>query len=284
MRDVIVDAHTHAFPPRFVERRAELLEQDPTFAELYRNPRAKLATAEHVLAHVDRARVDVTVIAGFGWRDPALCREHNEYLLRAAAESGGRLAAFCTLPLADAESARLEVVRCARGGARGFGELRPESQGTSLSDDSVAALLAWAAEAYDLPLLVHASEPVGHRYAGKQGQSLGPLYDFVEEHAEVRVIAAHWGGGLPLYALMPEVKVALEHVWVDTAATPLLYDTGIFRVVADLVGAGHILFGSDFPLLSAEGQIATILQAPLTEEERDAILGGNAARLLGLRG
>ena len=38
------------------------------------------------------------------------------------------------------------------------------------------------------------------------------------------IIAAHWGGGLPFYALMPEVRDALQNVWFDTAAGHLLYD------------------------------------------------------------
>jgi predicted TIM-barrel fold metal-dependent hydrolase len=279
---VIVDAHTHAFPPAMRDRRSSLVEQDPTFGELYASGRARLATAEETLASMDEAGVDASVIAGFAWQDPQLCREHNDYLLRSAFESGGRLLAFCTVPLGDLHGAKLEITRCARGGARGLGELRPESQGVSLGDPAVAALLGWAADAYNLPLLVHASEPVGHRYAGKEGQSLGSLYDFVEEHDHVRVIAAHWGGGLPFYALMPEVKVALENVWVDTAATPLLYTPDIYRVVAAGWGAEHILFGSDFPLLRQSSQISAVKSAPLSAAECRGVLGENAVRMLGL--
>jgi predicted TIM-barrel fold metal-dependent hydrolase len=279
---VILDAHTHAFPPAMLVRRGDLVEQDPTFRLLYAAQRAKLVTADETLRSMDGAGVDVSVIAGFAWRDPQLCREHNDYLLRCAAESRGRLLAFCTVSLQDVEAARLEITRCARGGARGLGEMRPESQGASLSDPAVSELLAWAAEAYDLPLLVHASEPVGHPYAGKDGQSLGPLYDFVERNEHVRVIAAHWGGGLPFYALMPEVRVALENVWVDTAATPLLYAPEIYRAVAGIWGSEHILFGSDFPLLRQSSQLAAVRSAPIPAGEAGAILGRNALRALGL--
>jgi predicted TIM-barrel fold metal-dependent hydrolase len=280
---VIVDAHTHAFPPSFIERRSELLERERTFREMYQSPRAKLATTGDVLAAMEKAGVDCSVIAGFAWSDSRLCRAQNEYLLQAAAESGGRLLAFCTLPLADLDAARVEVSHCARAGACGFGELRPESQGVTLADSAVTELLAWAAEAYDLPLLIHASEPVGHWYPGKTGQALGPLYEFLLEQPHVRVIAAHWGGGLPFYALMPEVKDALANVWFDTAATAFLYDRSVFEVVARLLGAQKILFGSDFPLLAPASQIRDIEAAPLTDAERASILGENAARLLALR-
>lgn len=280
---MIIDAHTHAFPPRLIEQRAALIRQEPAFAELYGNPRAKLATAEDVLAGMEQAEVDLSVIAGFAWQDPALCREQNDYLLRASSESGGRLLAFCTLPLAQPDAARLEVTRCVRGGARGFGELRPESQGADIGAPAVAELLAWAAEAYDVPLLVHASEPVGHSYPGKRGQSLSSLYAFLLDQPHVQVIAAHWGGGLPFYALMPEVKDALGQCYFDTAASTLLYENAIFATVAGLVGADHILFGSDFPLLSQKGQLENIRAAGLDAAHCDQILGANAARLLNLR-
>ena len=280
---MIVDAHTHAFPPAFLERRNELLTLDPTFGELYSNPRARMATAGDVLSGMDTAGVDLSIIAGFAWQDASLCREHNEYLLRAAAESRGRLLAFCSLPLADGGAARDEVTHCVRAGARGFGELRPESQGVSLANADVAELLAWAAEAYDVPLLLHVSEPVGHTYPGKSGQSLGPLCEFLMEWPHVRVIAAHWGGGLPFYALMPEVKDALANVCVDTAATPFLYDQAIYRLVAGLIGVERILFGSDFPLLAPQAQLQDLEAVSFTAAERALVAGGNAARLLGLR-
>jgi uncharacterized protein len=281
---VIVDAHTHAFPPDFIRKRDLLLGSESTFSELYADPRAKLADAENILSAMERGGIDRAVITGFAWSDPAICREHNDYLLHAAQASEGRLIAFCNLPLADLEAASQEVTLAAAGGARGFGELRPESQGCSIADEEVASLLAWAWKSTGLPLLVHASEPVGHLYPGKSGQALGPLYDFICNHREVRVIAAHWGGGLPLYALMPDVRVALANVWVDTAATTLLYSPAVFRVMADLIGAGRILFASDYPLLSPKAQLKALSEAPLSEAEQVLVTGSNAAVLFDLHG
>ena len=164
---MIVDAHTHAFPPEFLERRDELVARDPTFAELYRDPRARIATAADVLSSMDAAGVDVAVIAGFAWRDPVLCRMHNDYLLRSAEASGGRLLGLCSLPLADQAAAHLEVTLCVRGGASGFGELRPASQEVSLADPAVSELLGWAAEAYDAPLLLSRERARGARLSGQ---------------------------------------------------------------------------------------------------------------------
>ena len=49
-------------------------------------------------------------------------------------------------------------------------------------------------------------------------------------------MCAHWGGGLPFYALMPEVEDSLSNVYFDSAASPFLYDASVFPTVAGLVG------------------------------------------------
>ena len=279
---MIVDFHTHVFPPQVRDRREEYLRRDATFRELYSNHRSKLASAEEVLASMDEAGVDVSVIVGFAWGEIDLCRQTNDYILEAAARSGGRLVAFCCVPAQPGDEARSEVQRCAAAGARGLGELRPWNQGYDLVDSDEADLLAWASSAHNLPLLLHVSEPVGHRYPGKRGLELSSLYHFVESFPGVTVVAAHWGGGLPFYGLMPRVKKALATTYFDTAATRLLYSPDVYRHAISILGVERILFGSDFPFLSQRRCLRETKRVDLGEEERRLILGGNALRLLGL--
>ena len=130
-------------------------------------------------------------------------------------------------------------------------------------------------------MLFHVTEPVGHRYAGKGGLSVRSFYDYAVAHPATTLIGAHWGGGLPFYSVMPEVR-ALDNVLVDTAATSLLYAETIYESVARLAGAQRVLFGSDYPLLSQSRSRRRIEEAGLEAGACDLLLGGNAARLLGL--
>ena len=190
---------------------------------------------------------------------------------------------FCVVnPLAGREAAR-EVERCARLGARGIGELHPDTQGFDLADRRALEPVMDAARAHGMPVLTHASEPVGHLYPGKGNQRPETLLAFAKNFPGATIVMAHWGGGLPFYALMPEVREALADVYFDTAATPFLYDPRVFETVAGLVGAERILFGSDFPLLAQERVLKQLEGAALSAEEKAAIGGGNAARLLGLQ-
>ena len=279
---MIVDFHAHIFPPEVCRRREEYLRRDPTFRELYSNPKASLATADDLLASMDEAGIGKSVIVNFVWQDSALCRLANDYVLESAAASGGRLLPFCIVHPAAGDEARAEVERCARAGALGLGELRPDNQGFDLAASPEADLLIWAAKAYNLALLFHVSEPVGHEYPGKSGLALGSLYRFVEKAPGVTIIAAHWGGGLPFYGLMPRVKKALATTYFDTAASRLLYSPGVYRHVISILGVERILFGSDFPFLAQRRCLRETKRVDLDQEEKRLILGGNALRLLGL--
>src|SRR5690242_16426525 len=78
---VIIDFHTHIFPPEVVARRDEFCARDPWLAELYGSPRARMATADDLLRAMDADGVDVAVTFPFGWRDPGLVVECNSYVI-----------------------------------------------------------------------------------------------------------------------------------------------------------------------------------------------------------
>jgi predicted TIM-barrel fold metal-dependent hydrolase len=100
---------------------------------------------------------------------------------------------------------------------------------------------------------------------------------------DLPIVCAHWGGGLPFYALMPEVKKALKNVYFDTAASPFLYSPQVYRQVTQMVGNDRVLFGSDWPLLKPGRLLKEIDSLDLPKETRDLILAGNAQKLLGLK-
>ena len=279
---MIIDAHTHIFPPSFRERREELLRRDATFGDLYASPRATLASAEELVDAMDAAGVDMAVAVGIGWTDAELARQANDYLLEATSRHPGRLLGFCAVNPAWGDAALAEVERCVRAGMKGVGELHPDTQGFQPEDEETMAALMDLATELRVPVLVHASEPVGHLYHGKGHVTPERLLRLVQGFPQATVICAHWGGGLPFYALMPEVADALANTYFDSAASPLLYDQRVFSVAAELVGAEKLLFATDFPLVKHQRLLAQVRESGLEAEAQELILGGNAARLLGI--
>jgi len=279
---MIIDSHVHVFPQAIQADRSDWVARDHTFGEIYANSKARIATADDLLRSMDRAGVDVALMQGFAWQDADDCRRHNDALLDAASRHPDRLLAYCTLnPADDPDAAAAEAQRCLDGGARGFGEVRPDSQGFAREWDCLAPVVAVAAAA-KAPLLVHASEPVGHRYPGKGIMTPGLVYALCSAYPQATWILAHLGGGLPFYAAMPEVRETLRTTYVDTAAWPLLYGPEVFTALAATVGTERILFASDYPLQGQARSLERMRWLPVAPEDIVAMLGGNAAALLGL--
>ncbi|MEL7562931.1 amidohydrolase family protein [Dehalogenimonas sp. 4OHTPN] len=278
---MIIDFHTHIFPPQLIAERQKYLA-DPCFRLLYSSPKARLAAADELISEMDAAGVDKAVIQNIGWTSHELCVRTNDYLLEAAARYPGRLIPFVAVQPLAGNQAINEIKRCAAAGARGIGELRPDVQGFDLGDDRVIKPFVGALVENSLVLLLHADEPVGHAYPGKGSLTPGVLYPFIAANPDLKLALAHWGGGLPFYALMPEVGAALKNTWFDSAATPYLYRPEVYERAADLVGETRILFGSDWPLLGQRRCLDELKTLNLSTQTLKAVLGGNAAALLGL--
>jgi predicted TIM-barrel fold metal-dependent hydrolase len=279
---MLIDAHCHILPDSFPQRHSQLLAQDITYATLFPTPDSRVATAEDLVQAMNQAGADKAVATGMGWVGRELAVEVNDYIIQSLDRYPDRIIGFCAVNPAWGSTAVDEMERCALAGLRGVGELHPDTQGFDITDRSLMLPLMDAALELGLPVLVHASEPVGHLYPGKGYTTPDKLYRFIQNFPENIIICAHWGGGLPFYALMPEVPEALKNVYFDTAASPFLYRPEVFAAVAGLVGPSRILFGTDYPLIQHQRLLRQVKASGLGAEAQEAILGGNIARLLRL--
>ena len=278
---MIIDAHCHILPPSFAARHQDLAARDATYAALFPRPGGRIADAATLLAAMDAAGVNSAIIMGFGWTDAQLAAEVNDYLLDAAAAHPGRLTALASVNPAW-NAAASEAERCLRRGAAGIGELHADTQGFDLTDyDTMAPLMALL-RAWRRPLVLHASEPVGHQYPGKGSATPERLLRFAANFPDNLIVLAHLGGGLPFYAAMPEVAAALANVYYDTAALPYLYRPPAVAAAALTAGPERIMFGSDYPLLSPKRVMAQIRSAGLNADDAASVLGSNAASLLAM--
>ena len=279
---MIIDFHTHIFPPRIKKDRDKYIDKDPLFAVLYSDRKAKLATADELIDSMDKYGVDISVVLNSSWATHELCVEINDYILESIGRYPKRLVGFCTVQPRSLEAALDEIERCAKGGIRGVGEIRPDMPPLDLRNEAVMNPLIEVINRHKLILLTHASEPVGHDYRGKGAVTPELLYPFITSYPDLTIVCAHWGGGLPFYTLMPEVKQAMSKVYFDTAASPFLYSPQVYSQVIQLIGADKVLFGSDYPLLAQSRLLREIRALDLPEETKSLILSGNAQKLLGI--
>jgi len=276
---LIIDTHVHVYPPLIRDNSQEIAESERYFGELISSPVHKWATAEDVLAAMDADGVDQSWICGFAFSDIALCQVSNDYVLEAAAASNGRLKALIVVPPMSCGMSD-EIERCAARGAIGVGELFPDGQNFALDDVRETWRLAASCHENNLFLTLHCAEPVGKAYAGKG--TIGPkeAYALARAHPELKIVLAHWGGGLFMYELMKDVREDLRNLWYDTAAAPYLYSCEIYKAAALAGVSDKIIYGSDFPLLRLSRYRKMLDGCRLTDSQEEALFFKNSRALL----
>jgi len=290
-----IDAHVHYTPPSMQENLSEFAEREPYWglliaADSGTNTLQGWATPERMIEDMDTAGVDrVVLMAEYRLRHDS-CIERNNQALDIIHRYPDRVTAFACIQPQAGQTALDELQRCLDGGMMGVGELNPYGQGHTLTDPDFLRMVEMCIER-NVPLNLHVSEEVGHTYPGKSTTPLRHYYELAQRYPELKLILAHWGGGLFLYEIMPEVRRDLQNVWYDTAASPLLYPTEkIFDVALRCVDHRKILFGSDYPLLIYPRRQSEPDMRPFLEEISslglpsavlEDVMGNNAARLLG---
>ncbi len=279
---MIIDFHTHIFPSFFRETKRAFFAAEPAFERLYGSSRSRLVDREDLLRSMDEAGVHKSVIFGFPWENPDHYRRHNDHIIESVQRHPDRLIGLCCFsPLSS--HAVIEAERCLASGLSGVGELAVYSTDSLTEPRYATAEIMRLCERFDVPVLVHTNEPVGHDYPGKNPMTLAQTYRFLKAYPKNKIVLAHWGGGLFFYALMKkEVKEVLHNAWFDTAASPYLYEEGIYRLAVEILGDDRIVMGSDYPLLSPSRYLAEMDAAGLPKRSLKKIAGENAAHLLGV--
>jgi len=279
---MIIDFHTHIFPKAVRDNREKYFPSEPAFKLLYDSPKSKLVGAKEIVAAMDAHGVDRSVVFGFPWKDSALFKLQNDYVMEVVTRYPDRLTGVCCLDPFNRDAVS-EAQRCLEGGLSGIGEIAFYESGI---DDACLDRLTPLMEICldkDLLFLIHTNEPVGHLYPGKTPNTLKQIYTLVTRFPENKIVLAHWGGGIFFFNLLKkDVKARLKNVYFDTAASPFLYRPEIYRYATEIAGIDKILFGSDFPLLTPARYFKEFENAGLTQTQIDAISGLNAAKLLKL--
>lgn len=270
----------HITPPDIIKDWRRIAEKEDYFKLLSESPVNKFATAEDIVEELDRTRVDKAVIFGFGFKDMGLCKYVNDYVIESVKKYPDKLIGYMSI-MPKSKDLEKEMDRCMDKGLCGVGELFPYGQEFDITNPVEMKNLAHLSIERDLPVMLHVNEPVGHYYAGKTDTTPVKASEFAANFPDLKVIFAHWGGGLIFYEMMPEIRAQNKNVYYDIAATPFLYDKAIYRVAKEMGLLDKILFATDYPLIPMDQYIKDVEDSGLSLEDQYKIFGENAQRLLG---
>jgi len=279
----------------------------------------QLTSIKRRLADMDRMGIDVQAISTspsqYYYRlEPDLCRQTsrliNERLAEMVTLHPGRFVALGTVPMQDPELAIKELEYCMRQlGFRGL-ELGTNVRKMELSDPRFERFWARAEELRAVIFLhpsgfTDTSRLKEHFLTNVIGNPLDTTFALshlvfggvLERYPGLKFVAAHGGGYLGhyparmdhAYKVRPECKdfikrppsYYMKKIYFDT----VVHGEAQLEHLVNLWGAGRIVIGTDYPYDMGYYKPVAFVNGTksLSRAQKDAIIGGNAAKLLGLK-
>ena len=268
------------------------------------------------IAEMDAAGIDLQVISE---NNPAtqnldaemavkLARESNDILHEAVRAHPTRFAAFTTLPTPDPKAAADELERCVdRLGFKGA-KIMGLTHGRFMDDKQFLPIFERAA-ALDVPVYIHPTPPMQavqdawfKEYPALAVAPLGFTLETLthtvrlvvsglfDEFPKLKIIVGHLGETMPYlmwrtnYLVAERMKMPRafadyyrEHFWLTTSGS--FSDPALTCAIAEM-GVGRILFSVDWPFMPNLPGRQWLDRAPVGEQDRALIFGGNARKLL----
>jgi aminocarboxymuconate-semialdehyde decarboxylase len=235
------------------------------------------------------------------------CQIQNDALALLVKKSPQQVAALGMIPLQDVTLAIRELERVMKSGLKGV-EIGAHVNGMYPGDASFRPF--WeACESLGAFVFIHPVEGGGRSELRDYymwnviGNPLDTtiaaghliLSGVMEAYPRLKIMLAHGGGTLPFihgrldrgFKQRPEINKAISKIpteylkqfYFDT----ITHDATVLRGLVDLVGADHVLLGSDYPFdMGNENPVELVRAAGFDSETETKILGGNAAQLLNM--
>lgn len=206
---------------------------------------------------------------------PDEVRKHNDTTLAAMGRHPDCLRGWCFIIPGHGSASIEEAERCLEAGMIGI-KLYNQYR---LNDAAVRPIIELSVERR-VPVLGHAGYLVGEHMRTQPLISYGEHFtDTSLCYPDAILIHAHIGGGGDWEYTVRQMRDASPNVYIDVSGSNL--DDGQVEFAVTELGVERVLFGTDGTMA---GSVGKVLEADLTEDERELIFWGNAERILAAQG
>ncbi len=263
---MVIDFHTHCFPERIAKGAIESLSNASGGLLPYTD-----GTLEGLRSLLHGQGVDMFVVNNIATNERQM-RKVNDF---AISINGGDVVSFGSV-FPDAPDALEELDRIAEAGLKGV-KFHPDYQGFFVDDEKMKPIYKKVAS-LGLIATFHAGLDLAYKEPFKNTPER--MRKALSWFDGAPVVNAHWGSaamaeeviknlcGLPIYF---DVSFGYSTITKPNALT-----------IIEKHGIEKMLFGTDCPWHTPELENRIIGQLGLSDSEKDALYGGNAAKLLNL--
>lgn len=300
---MIVDTHCHVFEERLMSDESK----KPLYglAVRLKCPDSMIfdGSSERLIREMDEAGIDKAIILALDYelvfKGKMTYRDYNEYVADIVKKYPDRFIGFAGIDPRRGKEATGELERCVEElGLKGV-KLWPLTG--FYPDDQQFYPFYKRVEELEIPILCHTGTGPPHTYLKYNRPAF--VDTVAVDFPEMKIIMAHIGDPWTNEAITVAAKN--PNVFIDISAWEVTFKYASFALFQTLVtakmrcgGVEKILFGTDWPLftsiLSLKEWVNGIKEMKLpppmkflglpdfTEDEKNLILGGNAARILDL--
>lgn len=271
---------------------------------------------ESRIADMDASGTDLHVMSTIvpaGETDPdpvlnvELAKAANEGIARAQRQHPDRIVGMATLPLLDPAESLRELDRAVNDLNLHSVMLTSNVAGKQLDAEDLWPVYQ-RAEELGVILMIHPSWPVmaEHLKGWTLAVNLGFLFDsttamvriilsgVMERFPNLQFILCHLGSTVPyVIGRLNRTGGPRSGHWGENDKPPLEYFKRVYvdtvsrhrpaiMMARETMGIGKLLFGTDYPYSVIPPMMADVTELDLPQQEKDAVLGGNAATLFSI--
>ncbi len=264
---MVIDFHTHCFPEKIAKKAIEELSRCSGNVIAQHN-----GSVGSLSAKMKKMGVDASVVLNIS-TNPKQQTSVNNFAIEINSLPG--IVAFGSVH-PDSPDALSELERIKAAGLKGI-KFHPDYQGFFADEKKMFPIYEKAGElglisVFHTGVDIGIPEPV--HCPAKAIRKILPYF------GGAPVIAAHMGG----YIMWKEAIKELEglDIYFDTAYCFANMPVPWAKQLIEMHGAERILLGSDMPWSTPQNEMIFIKGLGLSTEQENMVLGGNAARLLGI--
>lgn len=262
---MVIDFHVHCFADELAERAVTSL------AERSGLPPRSDGTVRGIKASMKKAGINRSVLLSIATK-PGQTQKITQW---ANSVQDDDIIAFGSIH-PDYPDYAEELVKMKESGIKGI-KFHPDYQDFFVDDPKLFPIYEKAAE-LGMILMFHAGVDIG--FQPPYHCPPARMRKVVEEFRGAKIVAAHMGG----YDSWDEVEkhLAGKPLYLDTSFSIHRLGREKFLKLAGRHGFDRILFATDSPWKDQLEEVEKIRSLALPEDVQEAVLAGNAAKLLGL--